>query len=502
VKKQKRVTNLMLFALILTTTACSNATNEITSVKIGTQIWAAKNLDVSTFRNGDTITEAKTNEEWIKSGNEQKAAWCYYNNDPANGEKYGKLYNWYAVNDQRGLAPAGWHIPTDAEWKQLTDYTGEDNVNGIKMKSTNGRKDNGNGTNESGFTGLPGGYRSDDGRFNGVGKDGCWWSSTESDILNAFDRPLANDPGNDYGYIGNKGSGLSVRCLMDSEIKEESAQKTAVQVTVIKKHKMLEEVGEILLDGYIGDGYDILVSITRTSESKFEGKYLYKRQRKFIHLEGKVVGDSLFLTEWDEKGEKTGRFSAQLSKDYPTIRGFWERANGSGKLPFLLTKIIAVGVVPSSGVWEFAPDSLSAIVKKRTEKTEDGTKNTYENNIIYNLNGILTREIYEEVRGWSNVNYACINLKTGKRLEYDDLFKKELMGELIDLIVKKIKEACPGSVGSDFSAKDFNSNENFVFVSRNGISLIAPCQRQAGYFQGVFTVDFTFEEILPYLKAQ
>lgn len=85
------------------------------------------------------------------------------------------------------------------------------------MKSTNGRKDNGNGTNESGFTGLPGGYRSYDGRFNGVGKDGCWWSSTEDDILNAFDRPLDNDPGNDYGYYGNKGSGLSVRCVTNSK---------------------------------------------------------------------------------------------------------------------------------------------------------------------------------------------------------------------------------------------------------------------------------------------
>jgi uncharacterized protein (TIGR02145 family) len=82
-------------------------------IKIGTQIWATRNLDASTFRNGDTIPEAKTDEEWKAAGNDKKPAWCYYNNDPANGKKYGKLYNYYAVKDKRGLAPEGWHIPSD-----------------------------------------------------------------------------------------------------------------------------------------------------------------------------------------------------------------------------------------------------------------------------------------------------------------------------------------------------------------------------------------------------
>ena len=84
------------------------------SVKIGSQVWATENLNVDRFRNGDPIPQAKTAEEWQNAGNNQQPAWCYYNNDPKNGESYGKLYNWYAVNDRRGLAPQGWHIPSDA----------------------------------------------------------------------------------------------------------------------------------------------------------------------------------------------------------------------------------------------------------------------------------------------------------------------------------------------------------------------------------------------------
>jgi len=107
-------------------------------IKIGAQTWAAKNLDVSSFRNGDAITEAKTTAEWTAAGEQGKPAWCYYENDPANGAKYGKLYNWYAVNDPRVLAPKGWHMPSDEEWTILTDYLGGENGAGTKMKSSNG----------------------------------------------------------------------------------------------------------------------------------------------------------------------------------------------------------------------------------------------------------------------------------------------------------------------------------------------------------------------------
>jgi hypothetical protein len=98
-----------------------SASNEVT---IGSQVWMTKNLDVATFRNGDPIPQAKTYEEWEKAGENKQPAWCYYDNDPANGAKYGKLYNWYTVADPRNVCPVGWHVPTDAEWTVLTDYLG------------------------------------------------------------------------------------------------------------------------------------------------------------------------------------------------------------------------------------------------------------------------------------------------------------------------------------------------------------------------------------------
>lgn len=95
-----------------------------------------KNLNVSTFRNGDTIPQAKTDEEWIKAGQNRQPAWCYYNNDSRNGEKYGKLYNWYAISDSRELAPDGWHVPSEDELIIMYELLGDDA--GKKMKSSFG----------------------------------------------------------------------------------------------------------------------------------------------------------------------------------------------------------------------------------------------------------------------------------------------------------------------------------------------------------------------------
>jgi uncharacterized protein (TIGR02145 family) len=186
-------------------------------VTIGKQVWMTQNLNVDKFRNGDPIPEAKTEEEWRIAGKTEKPAWCYYDNDPTNGEKYGKLYNWYAVNDPRGLAPKGWHIPSHEEWKIMSDYLGGERVAGKKMKSSNGwelfHEQNGNGTNESGFTGFPGGSRS--GRFNKIGKNGNWWSCSEYDAGGAWTRNLDYDDGSiDIGR-GVKERGMSVRCIKD-----------------------------------------------------------------------------------------------------------------------------------------------------------------------------------------------------------------------------------------------------------------------------------------------
>ncbi len=186
------------------------ASNEVT---IGKQVWMKENLNVDKFRNGDPIPEAKTNEEWKKAGENGQPAWCYYSNNPDNGDRYGKLYNWFAVNDPRGLAPKGYHIPTNAEWTTLETYLGSDA--GTKMKSTSGWAQNGNGTNESGFSGLPGGLRDFNGPFYYVGEYGYWWSSTENDANTAWYRRLNYDYGNVYRGNYSEEGGLSVRCLRD-----------------------------------------------------------------------------------------------------------------------------------------------------------------------------------------------------------------------------------------------------------------------------------------------
>jgi uncharacterized protein (TIGR02145 family) len=189
-----------------------NKSKDLETVKIGTQSWAFANLNVNKFRNGDSIPEAKTNKEWETAGANGKPAWCYYNNNPANGPKYGKLYNWYAVNDPRGLAPAGWTLPSEADWTTLISYLGGPEAAGKKMKSNSGWADGDNGTNEVGFIGLPGGYRVENGTFLNIGSIGTWWSSTESKTLTAVDHYLPLS-GRMTKSSNSKQRGESVRCL-------------------------------------------------------------------------------------------------------------------------------------------------------------------------------------------------------------------------------------------------------------------------------------------------
>jgi uncharacterized protein (TIGR02145 family) len=184
------------------------------TIKAGTQIWAVANLNVSTFRNGDTIPEVKNNKDWVAAGESGKPACCYYNNDPANGKKYGKLYNWYAINDPRGLAPAGWTLPGDDDWMKLNNFLGKGGAAGRKMKNITGWNEGDNGTNESGFTGLPGGYRVENGAFRNLGSIGIWWSTTESKSATALDHYLS-EGGNLSSSNSPRARGESVRCMRE-----------------------------------------------------------------------------------------------------------------------------------------------------------------------------------------------------------------------------------------------------------------------------------------------
>ena len=186
---------------------------EENEIKIGDQTWTSKNLDLETYRNGDVIPQVQDATEWA---NLSTGAWCYYENESANGTTYGKLYNWYAVNDPRGLAPKGYHIPTDAEWTRLTDYLGGEVGAGTEMKSTTGWDENGNGTNSSGFVGLPGGFRFYLGKFLYIGGSFHWWSSSESGSDYVWGRILYPKFGNVVVRSTNdKQNGFSVRCLRD-----------------------------------------------------------------------------------------------------------------------------------------------------------------------------------------------------------------------------------------------------------------------------------------------
>jgi uncharacterized protein (TIGR02145 family) len=185
------------------------------TIVIGKQQWMEKNLDVVTYRNGDIIPQVTDPTAWAAL---TTGAWCYYNNDPANGAIYGKLYNGYAVNDARGLAPQGWHIPTDAEWDTLSIKIGGNSVAGGKMKTTGTTRwttPNTDATNESGFAGLPGGGRFSGGTFSNVGTNGYWWSATDLFISNTWYRYLLYDNGNLYRSGHNKANGVSIRCLRD-----------------------------------------------------------------------------------------------------------------------------------------------------------------------------------------------------------------------------------------------------------------------------------------------
>jgi uncharacterized protein (TIGR02145 family) len=188
------------------------------SIKIGYQEWMTKNLEVECYANGDSIPEVKNPDEWesLKTG-----AWCYYDNDSKNGKIHGKLYNWFAVNDFRGLAPKGWHIPTAQEWTTLTNYLGGESIATIKMKSTNGWENSRfsfaeNGNNESGFSGLPAGYRYPHNAFHLINELGFWWSSSEYDYDNAWYRTLHHsNSARTANHNENKKHGASVRCLRD-----------------------------------------------------------------------------------------------------------------------------------------------------------------------------------------------------------------------------------------------------------------------------------------------
>lgn len=228
------------------------------TVKIGNQTWMTENLNVGRFMNGDSILECKTNDEWSKAAENKQPAWCYYDNDPKNGDKYGRLYNWYAIFDSRKIAPYGWHVSSDKEWKVLTLLLGDIKKAGGKLKSKDSWSNHsfvsctscmssrtinneykscsvcknervvyvavaGNGTNSTGFTALPGGYRNSDGTFDSVQERSFWWTASETGIegesfspgtaWGVWIRDISNFDHSISRYATDKNQGYYIRCI-------------------------------------------------------------------------------------------------------------------------------------------------------------------------------------------------------------------------------------------------------------------------------------------------
>ena len=220
--------------------------NVYQTVTIGEQIWMMENLKVTHYRNGDPIPCVTDGGTWsgLTTG-----AYCNYDNDEHNVATYGRIYNWYAVDDSRNIAPEGWHVPTDEEWKQLEIYLGmsqsvADQLSwrgtdeGGKLKetgTTHWNSPNTGATNESGFSALPGGFRASFGTFYYLGDIADFWSSTESTSSHGFNRALDNDNSDIYRGYEYKYFGVSVRCVKDQiDIKKPDSKASAGEKNIGK----------------------------------------------------------------------------------------------------------------------------------------------------------------------------------------------------------------------------------------------------------------------------
>ena len=209
--------NLFLNIIFLTVIAIAGISQTVKQVTIGNQIWMSENLNVCTFKNGDSIKEARSLDEWKLANVNKKAAWCYLSNDSLNAKikKYGKLYNLYAVIDPRGLAPEGWQVCSSGEVGSLMMFVGGQSIAGANLKSLiiNGKDIY---YNKYKFSGLLSGYR--DLEWDFFGADGYYWTTQTSQSdgkLYGEYFMLANYANQLYFHTGAAGKGLSVRCIKD-----------------------------------------------------------------------------------------------------------------------------------------------------------------------------------------------------------------------------------------------------------------------------------------------
>ncbi len=223
----KWINILLLFSLLILCCSVSSEAEgpaihhtdneKYSSVKIGIQEWMSENLNAGYFRNGDPIPEARTAEAWKEAGQNGRPAWCYYDNEPENGKIFGRLYNWYAVSDPRGLAPEGWRIPGDRDWQILVNALMGPEEAGGKLKEAGTAhwiEPNAGAVNSTGFTARPGGCRDIHGAvFRYIGDVAFFWSATESAAFTAWFWELYSSHSQVQRHFQNKQFGFSVRCV-------------------------------------------------------------------------------------------------------------------------------------------------------------------------------------------------------------------------------------------------------------------------------------------------
>jgi uncharacterized protein (TIGR02145 family) len=212
---------LFIAALLLTgLTGCrTNSLKDIDgnvykTVTVGSQVWMASDLKTTRYNDGTPIPLVTDYDAWAVLST---PAYSWYNNEITNRESYGALYNYFAVNTNK-LCPKGWHVPSDEEWTTLRTNLGGLLLAGGKLKeegTVHWKSPNASATNESGFTALPGGFRSYNGSFNYMGISGYWWSSTTSSPSTVYFWNLRYKYGYVYKSVSNMTNGFCIRCMMD-----------------------------------------------------------------------------------------------------------------------------------------------------------------------------------------------------------------------------------------------------------------------------------------------
>jgi uncharacterized protein (TIGR02145 family) len=321
-----------------------NSSNQSETVEIGGLDWTSRNLNVSTFKNGDTIFHAKTNKDWERAGKLHIPAYCYYDNNSSNGNIYGKLYNWYAVMDERGLAPEGYFIPSDNEfWVSLGHYKMyQHSDNERSAQASSKLKSRGSGA----FQALLGGYRNELGNFSDMNEAGRWWSSenfwnktlngTKASLLPSelyIDDTFVSGPG---AGVYDAGCGYSIRC-----VKGESNRTTKIPVLeseyievdkngkprngVVTFYSSMGNVSKTFVNG-IENGerlsfspYGDLLSKETYKKGQLNGLSIYYHDSHWKHkthegkyVNGKKEGEWIYY-DWVAKPELAEKFEMSIT---------------------------------------------------------------------------------------------------------------------------------------------------------------------------------------------